>query len=62
MHRGSPADTAMRLWMPMVLRANAAAVLTALMLMPALMVLLRSSSVCSSDEKRKMRACDRIPA
>ena len=46
----------------MVLRANAAAVLTALMLMPALMVLLRSSSVCSSDEKRQMRACDRIPA
>ena len=46
----------------MVLRANAAVVLTAATLMPALIVLLRRSSVCSSDEKRKMRACDRIPA
>ena len=61
-HRGSPADTAMRLWMPMVLRANAAAVLTTPTLMPALIVLLRSSSVCSSDEKRKMCARGRIPA
>ena len=36
--------------------------MTALTLMLARMVLLRSSLVCSSDEKMKMRARDRIPA